>query len=69
MYSMEVTKPIDGKKMQQVLKDVHGIKIDALDAANRTFLTVNETLLYRDADFVVSAFAHAMKLGVVALRI
>jgi threonine aldolase len=63
MYSMEVTNPIDGKKMQQVLKDVHGIKIDALDAANRTLLTVNETLLYRDADFVASAFAHAMKLS------
>jgi threonine aldolase len=61
IYNIELGKEIDGKKMQQALNKEYSIRMPPPDAANKTQLTVNETLLYRDAGFVIDAFKNAVK--------
>ncbi len=60
IYSMELAKSIDGKKMQQTLGKDFNIKIPGLNDQNQTHLTVNETLLYQNADYIIDSFKKSM---------
>lgn len=55
IYQLQLDKKIDGQKFQAVLKD-HNIRMPRPDQNNKVLITVNETLLYRDADYVIDAF-------------
>ncbi len=56
IYDMNLSKEIDGKKMQEKLNKEFNIKIGRPDDRNHSQLTVNETLLYQSADYVINAF-------------
>lgn len=60
IYRMELDKGIDGKKMQQRLGKDFNIRIPGLNDQNQTQLTVNETLLYQNADYIVNSFKKSM---------
>jgi threonine aldolase len=61
IYNVELGKEIDGKKMQQALNKEYNIRMAPPDVNNKTQLTINETLLYRDTGFVIDAFKNAIK--------
>jgi threonine aldolase len=61
IYNMELGKKINGNSFHAILKNEFNIRFPRLDANNKTQLTVNETLLYRDAAFVVDAFKKALE--------
>lgn len=56
IYSMELAKEIDGKKMQQVLNKEFNIRMPRPNDKNQTQLSVNETLLYQSTAYLVNAF-------------
>lgn len=56
IYSMELAREIDGKKMQESLNKEFNIRIPRPNDKNHVQLAVNETLLYQPADYVVNAF-------------
>jgi threonine aldolase len=56
IYSMQLPKGIEGKKLQQKLNTEFNIRLPLPDASNHASITINETLLYQDADYVVDAF-------------
>ena len=55
-YELQLGKEINGIKLQQGLAKDFGIRIARPAADNKIYLTVNETLLLRDANFVKDAF-------------
>ncbi len=56
IYQLQISKEIDGKKFQEKLNKEYNIKIARPDDKNQTQLTVNETLLFQNAGFVINAF-------------
>ncbi len=56
IYELQLTKETDGNTFQSVLRDKYYIRLPRPDKNNRALITVNETLLYRDVDYVVEAF-------------
>ena len=56
IYALELDKEIDGKKMQQTLNKDFSIRIPRPNDKNQTQISVNETLLYRDAAYIINAF-------------
>lgn len=56
IYNFELGKEIDGKKMQQTLNKDFNIRMPRPNDKNETQLTVNETLLYQDAAYIINAF-------------
>ncbi|MBL7703591.1 MAG: hypothetical protein JNM14_15175 [Ferruginibacter sp.] len=56
IYNMALGKEIDGKKMQQTLNKEFNIRMPRPNDKNHTQLTVNETLLYQNAAFIINAF-------------
>lgn len=56
IYNMELGKEIDGKKMQEKLNKEFNIRMPRPNNKNQTQLTVNETLLYQSADYIINAF-------------
>ena len=56
IYQMQLANNIDVKKMQSALRTNFNIRMPMPDAGNKALITVNETLLYRDVEFVVEAF-------------
>lgn len=56
IYAMELSKEIDGKKMQEKLNKEFNIRMARPDEKNHTLIAVNETLLYQSTDYVISAF-------------
>jgi threonine aldolase len=60
IYTLELNREIDGKKMQQTLSKEFNIRIPRPNEKNQTQLTVNETLLYQTADYVINAFKKSM---------
>ncbi len=56
IYSMDLGKEIDGKKMQQTLNKDFNIRMPRPNDKNHTLLTVNETLLYQNAAYTINAF-------------
>ena len=61
IYEVLFGKEIDGKKVQQTLNKEFSIRMIPPDEQNKTKLTVNETILYRDAGDVINAFTRAMQ--------
>jgi threonine aldolase len=60
IYQLQLGENIDGKKMQLALRNDFNIRMPFADANNKLMLTVNETLLYRDNDFIIAAFKKAL---------
>ncbi|MGB3164174.1 MAG: hypothetical protein WBA96_11615, partial [Chitinophagaceae bacterium] len=56
IYTLEIDKKIDGNKMQQQLNKEFNIRIPPPGDKSKTTLTVNETILYRDAAYIINAF-------------
>ncbi len=61
IYQLELAKQIDGKKMQELLNKQFQVRIPGINDKNQTQLTVNETLLFREAAYLVNAFSVAVK--------
>jgi threonine aldolase len=60
IYALELGKAINGDQFHTALKNDFNIRFPRPDADRKSHLTVNETLLYRDAAFVVEAFKKAL---------
>ena len=60
LYTMELSKGIDGKKMQETLNREFNIRIPRPDNNNHTLIAVNETLLYQNTDYVINAFTKSI---------
>lgn len=56
IYALELDKEIDGKKMQQTLNKDFSIRIPRPNDKNQTQISVNETLLYQNAAYIINAF-------------
>lgn len=56
IYALEMDKTIDGNKMQQRLNKEFNIRIIPPGDKKKITLTVNETLLYKEAAYIISAF-------------
>lgn len=61
IYAMQLGKATDGRKMQQILNKEYNIRMAPPNEKNKTLLTVNETLLYKDAGYVINSFTKAMQ--------
>lgn len=61
IYEMKLSKEIDGKKMQEKLNKDFNIRIGRPNDKNHSQLTVNETLLYQNADYVINAFKKSIE--------
>lgn len=60
IYNLELAKEMDGKKMQEKLNKEFNIRMPRPNNKNQTQLTVNETLLYQSADYIINAFKKSM---------
>jgi threonine aldolase len=60
-YELQLSKEINGTKFQQGLAKDFGIRIARPGTDNKIFLTVNETLLLKEANFVKNAFESMLK--------
>ncbi len=60
IFTLELGKEIDGKKMQQTLNKDFNIRMPRPNDKNQTQLTVNETLLYQNAAYIINAFKKSM---------
>jgi threonine aldolase len=60
IYSLELSKVTDGKKVQEKLSSKYNIKIPRPNNENQSLLTVNETLLYQSADYIINAFKESV---------
>ena len=61
IYNFQLASEIDGKKLQERLSKEYNIRIPALNERNTTHLTMNETILYQNADYVINAFGKGIK--------
>lgn len=61
IYSLQLPGNIDLKKLNEVLTKQYMIRIPRPDDKNQALITVNETLLVRNASYVVEAFKNALK--------
>lgn len=61
IYHMKLPAGIDGKKFSDVLATRYFISIRRPNVNGETQVTVNETLLYRDAKYIVDAFMEGIK--------
>lgn len=59
IYTLEIDQKIDGNKMQQQLNKEFNIRIPPPGDKHKTILTVNETILYRDAAYIINAFKNS----------
>ena len=61
IYQLQLGKEVDTKKMNASLRNTYNIRIPLPpDRNSRSFITVNETMLYRDNNYIVEAFKKAM---------
>jgi threonine aldolase len=56
IYSFTLSKDTNGKKLQENLNKTYQIKIPPFNANKQGQLTVNETILYQPADYIIEAF-------------
>lgn len=56
IYQMQLGAAVDGRKLQAALRNNYNIHMPFPDNNNRVMLMVNETLLYRDVDYITGAF-------------
>lgn len=60
IYNLTLDKKIESRKLQQNLNTVYNIRIPGANSQNVSQLTVNETLLYQSADYIVNAFSKSI---------
>jgi threonine aldolase len=60
MYLMKLAASVDVKKMHEILATEFKIMVPIPDAGNEVNITLNETILYRDIDYVVMAFKKSL---------
>jgi len=56
IYNLDLPKEIDGKKMQETLRNEHNIILRRPNENSHTVLAVNETLTYQSPDYIINAF-------------
>jgi threonine aldolase len=59
MYPLKLSAAINGKLFHETAKE-YNVRFPRLNDANETILTVNETLLYRDTNYLVNAFKNML---------
>jgi threonine aldolase len=60
IYEMNLSKEINGKRMQETLSKEFNIRMAPPDDGNHARIMVNETLLYQSPDYVINAFKKSM---------
>jgi len=60
IYNLELGTSINGKKLQENLNKNFNIRIPRPNDKNKTMLTVNDTLLYQPAEYIVKAFKESI---------
>lgn len=61
IFDLVLAKEIDGKRLQENLNKQYNIRIPRPNSQNHSMLTVNETLLYQNTDYVVNSFKESLK--------
>jgi threonine aldolase len=60
IYTLQLGNDIDANKLRNTLNTQFNVRIPRADNTNKIMLTVNETILYRDIDYLANAFGQAM---------
>lgn len=60
IYRLAIAKRIDGKKVQTNLSNQYQIRIPRPNEQNECLISVNETILYRDSNYLISAFKNSL---------
>jgi threonine aldolase len=60
MYLLKLGASVNGNIFQEMIEKTYNIRIPPPNKANETILTVNETLMQRDAGFIVAAFKNTI---------
>lgn len=60
IYRLAIAKRIDGKKVQTNLSNQYQIRIPRPNEQNECLISVNETILYRDNNYLISAFKNSI---------
>ncbi|HSB93773.1 MAG TPA: aminotransferase class I/II-fold pyridoxal phosphate-dependent enzyme [Flavitalea sp.] len=60
IFRMTLDKKINGAKMHQRMREEFNIQFQRPNDFHESFLTVNETMLYQDNDFLVKAFGDSI---------
>jgi threonine aldolase len=63
IYQLTLAKNINGKKLSETLSKQYGIRMGGPDAENGVKISVNETLLYKDAKYLGKAFEDAVAVS------
>lgn len=60
IFRMTLGSNINGKKLQENLNKQFNIRMGAPDKQNQVLLSINETLLYKNAEYVINAFRNGL---------
>ena len=60
IYLLTLANNINGNKLSETMAKKHGIRMGRPDAGNIIRISVNETLLYKDAKQIINAFEDAL---------
>lgn len=61
IYTLSLSKNIKGKLFKETMDKKYGIRFPYPDANNESKISVNETLLYKDTQAIISAFKDSLK--------
>ena len=61
IYRLKITGSFNGSKMTQELASKYNMRMAPPNADKEIMITVNETLLYREPDWIIDAFKSALK--------
>ena len=61
IYSFALSAKTNATKMRDTLKTTYNIRIGGVNDKNEGFLSVNETLLYQDNNYIINAFKKSME--------
>jgi threonine aldolase len=61
IYNFALSPKIDCAKTRDKLNTTFNIRIGRFNDKNESFLTVNETLLYQDNNYIINAFKKSME--------
>jgi len=63
IYNFALSPKIDCAKTRDKLNTTFNIRIGRFNDKNESFLTVNETLLYQDNNYIINAFKKSVEWG------
>jgi threonine aldolase len=61
IYNFALSAKINATKMRDTLNKTYNIRIGGVNDKNEGLLTVNETLLYQDSNYIINAFKKSME--------